>query len=226
MSAKLEFIEAYFKRWNADLAKARELLEIPRFHLEAWLILSCYIGAFASLRFPSMRDGEAFVRMVLEYSGKREFYEQVDLLFLFQWPRSKLHANGMYKSMKQHTEVVAVLERIYGSEGELKSKTRYVEQATLVTQILATAIPGFDEANFRKHLPLFSLAEQLYRYVRCDAVHNADFPLLNEVAHVDGSITYKHNHAITSNVLYETASGIFSNLHKECATQEKWPHEL
>jgi len=226
MSAKLQFIEAYFKRWQSDLSKARELLDTAHFHLEGWLILSCYIGAFASLRYPSKQDGDAYVRMVLEYSGKREFYEQVDLLFLFQWPRSKLRDNGKYKTLKQHTEIVTALERIYGSEEELKLKTRYVGQAILEAQVIAAMIPGFDEVNFRKHLPLFSLAEQLYRYARCDAVHNTVFPLINEVTHINGSITYEHNHAVTSNVLYDTASGILNNLHHECAAQEKWPHEL
>jgi hypothetical protein len=76
-------------------------------------------------------------------------------------------------------------------------------------------------------LPLFSIAEQLYRYARCDAVHYAVFPFINEVTHYnDGSTTYEHNHAVTSDVLYATASGILNNLHQECAAQEKWPHEL
>jgi hypothetical protein len=121
MTVKREFIDAYFERWRTDLAKAKELLDTQHFHLEGWLVLSCHIGAFAAMRFPDSRDGEAYVQLVLEYSGRRQFYEQIDLLFLYQWPRSKLCNHGTCKALKQHAEIVAALVAIYGSEHELKA---------------------------------------------------------------------------------------------------------
>jgi hypothetical protein len=44
MSTKLPYIEAYFDRWQDDLARAGELLQIPWFYLEAWLVLSAPFG--------------------------------------------------------------------------------------------------------------------------------------------------------------------------------------
>jgi hypothetical protein len=226
MSGKLPYIEAYFQRWQDDLVRAGELLHIPRFYLEAWLVLSCYIGAFGAMRFHSMRDGESYVKIIFDYSGKRTFYEQLDLLFLYQWPRSKLRDHGTYKSFTQHADVVAALQRIYGSENELKPETRYVDQSAALSQVLVARMPVLDEGNVRRSLPLFSLAEQLYRFVRCDAVHNAEFPFINKVYLSDGNIRYQDNHAITGAVLFDTASGILQNLSHECAAKEKWPHEL
>lgn len=226
MTPKALFVEEYFKRWRADIEKAEELLANQRYYLESLLVLSCYVGAFASMRFPTLRDGEAYVKVVLEYSGKREFYEQIDLLFLCQWPRSKLRDHGDYKSLKNHAEIVAVLNGLYGSEEDIKAGTRYLSPSRLISEVVAAAIPDFDEQNFRERLALFSLAEQLYRYVRCDAVHNAQFPFVNRAVTADGNTVYRHNHAITGQVLCETTLSVLNNLRDECLTKGKWPHEL
>jgi len=89
-----------------------------------------------------------------------------------------------------------------------------------------TRVQGFDEKNFREKLPLFSLTELLYRYLRCDAVHNADFPFINESRDVKGNISYKNNHVITGQVLLETVQNVLKNLSKECLEKDKWPHQL
>ena len=126
MSEKTHFIDAYFKKWEADVAKAAELLGNQRFHLEGILVLSCYLGAFSAMRFPSLHDGDAYKKIVLDYSGQREFFEKIDLLFLFQWPRSKLADYRNYQSFKNYRDIVAVLKPIYGSEDDVKAGTRYV----------------------------------------------------------------------------------------------------
>ncbi len=180
MSDKTFFIDEYFKQWEKNLEKANELIENQRYRLEGILVLSCYLGAFAALRFQTLRDGEAYVKIVLEYSGSRDFFENIDLLFFYQWPSSKLRENGNYKALKQYSEIVEALKRCYGTEDKIKAETRYVSQAKFIENVMAAAIPGFDEQNLREKLPLFSLAELLYRYVRCDVVHNYDFPLINE----------------------------------------------
>src|SRR4051794_22351518 len=100
MSKRL-YIDEYFKRWHLDVARTKELIDGKRHYLEGILALSCYLGAFAAMRYPVLRDREAYVKVVLEYSGLREFYERVDLLFFFQWPRSKLKDHGHYKELKQ-----------------------------------------------------------------------------------------------------------------------------
>src|SRR3990172_10488821 len=139
MSDKARFINEYFKQWGRDIVRARELLINPHYYLEGLLVLSCYIGAFASMRFPSIPDGKAYVKIVLEYSGKRDFYEQIDLLFFYQWPRSKLRGNGDYKALKNRDEIVDVLKRVYGSEAGIKVGIRYVSPPELIDHVLAAA---------------------------------------------------------------------------------------
>jgi hypothetical protein len=226
VSAKESFIDEYFKRWDKDVAKAAELLKTPQYHLEAILVLSCYLGAFAAMRFPTLKDGEAYVKVILEYSGKRDFFEQIDLLFFYQWPRSKLRDNGNYKGLKNHSDLVKTLTVVFKSEDDIKAGIRYVVPAKIVEPVLAAGIKGFDEANFREKLPLFSLAELLYRYLRCDAVHSADFPFINEVSDGKGNIRYENNHAITGEVVLETVQGVMKALWKECLDKKKWPHQL
>ena len=226
MSEKTFFIDAYFEQWNKDVLKSAELLTSSRFYLESILVLSCYIGAFASMRFPSLKDGEAYVKVVLEYSGKRDFFEQIDLLFLYQLSRSKLRDNGNFKSLKNHTEIVEALTKVYGTEEDIKKETRYVSPADVTAFLLAAAIPCFDNHNFQEKLPLFSLAELFYRYLRCDAVHNADFPFVNIGRDIDGNTTYEHNHIITGQVLFETTQDVRKQLWEECRAKEKWPYEL
>lgn len=219
-------IKAYFDKWDRDVQRAAELLSSGRFLLEGILTLSCYLGALAALRFPALHDNEAYLKVILEYARKRNFFEKIDLLFLYQWPRSKLRDHGHYKDLKNYAEIVEVLRKTYGSEDEIKEKARYAAQADVIGLVVAAKIPSFDEQNFRDKLSLFSLAQILYRYLRCDAVHNADFPLLNESVDSKGAVTYRPNHAITSDVLLETTRAVLGNLREECIAKSKWPQEL
>jgi hypothetical protein len=226
MSDKIFFIDEHYKRWEEDISKAAELLSDPKYYLEGILVLSCYIGAFAAARYPTMHDGAAYVKFVLDYSGKRSFFEQVDLLFFYQWPRSKLRENGNYKHLKQHSEIVEALKPKYGNEGDIKTGTRYVSISDFINTVRAATIPNFDEQNLRDKLPLFSLSELLYRYVRCDAVHNADFPFIDKVSHSDGRISYRGNHIITGSVLIETTHSACRALWDECKAKGKSASEL
>src|SRR5260221_13704503 len=125
MSSKQDYINEYFKQWESDIARAAELLHEARFHLEGILVLSCHLGAFAAARYPTLPDGEAYTKLVLEYSAKGDFFNQIDLLLLYQWPRSKLRVRPRYKDLKNHGDIVKVLEKTYGPEGAIK--TRYVD---------------------------------------------------------------------------------------------------
>lgn len=226
MSDKIFFIDEYFKQWEYHLKKASELLENDRYQLEGMLVLSCLLGAFASSRFPNLKDGEAYVKIIQEYSGKRKFFDKIDLLFFYQWKRSKLQNNGSYKGLKQYDEIIEALKQCYGTEEKIKIKTRYISQEDIIEKIKIAAIPFFDENNLRIKLPLFSLAEILYRYLRCDAVHNYDFPLLNRGIDGNGNLIYEHNHAITADILLETTKNVLSSLWEECRSKQKWPHEI
>ena len=226
MSDTTLFIDEYFRRWERDLNKVSDLLSDTKYYLEGILVLSCYLGAFASSRYPQLYDGEAYVKFVLEYSGRRPFYEQIDLLFFYQWPKSKLRNKGNYKKLRQHTEIVQCLNRKYGNEDDLKSGTRYISASEFIDSVKAAKIPKFDEQNLQKILPLFSISELLYRYLRCDAVHNAEYPFINEVRNADGTVVYRDNHIITGSVLFKTTREACNSLWDECRTKEKFPDEL
>jgi hypothetical protein len=226
-AAKLGFILSYFDEWDRDVQRATELLDSGKFLLESILTLSCYIGALAGLRYPDIRhESDSYPKIVLEYSGLRDFYEQIDLLFFYQWPNSKLREHGDYKALKNYVQIAKALEAKYGSVEDVKEKTRYVASAEIVSIAQAANMPEFDERNLRQKLPLFSLAQILYRYLRCDAVHNRDFPLLNASRDAQGNISYKPNHAITSKILLDTMTTILKNLREECVAKAKWPQEL
>lgn len=207
----------------------RELLENPRFFLEAWMILSCHIGALSALRYPSIdQDREKYIEIVLNYSGKKAFYEQVDLLFLYQWPASKLKETPAYKRIQNYQEIAEKLHEEYGSIDDLKleKRGRYINPNELLEFLQRAKINKFNPDNCRANLHLFSLAEILYRYVRCEAVHRCELPLVSELTAANGSVRYEQSHAITGNILYDTAIGIIDNLSSECLGRASWPHEL
>lgn len=198
-----------------------------KYYLEAILVLSCYIGALGSLRYPSEKeDNKAYKRVVREYSGKKDFYEQIDLLFFLQWPRSQLQGHGDYLKLKNHAEISKVIVEAYGDEGQIKNGTRYISQPGFLTCVERRPFPGFDRSNLREHLPRFSLCEMLYRYLRCRAVHNLRFPFIDKPRQVGGGVRYEDNHAITRAVLLETTENILASLSLECLEKAKWPEEL
>ena len=98
---------------------------------------------------------------------------------------------------------------------------RYVTPNTIIKHILANPFPTLDKRNLKQKLPLFSLRELLYRYLRCFAVHNMLFPFLTQVGD-----RYQPNHIITPDVLYKTAENILSRLEGECRLEARFPGEL
>lgn len=226
MTGNADVIRDYFQGWQEDLARAKSLLSDPKYYLEAILVLSCYIGALGSLRYPGEQDNRAYKTVVREYSGKRDFYEQVDLLFFLQWPRSEFQNHGDYLKLKNHADVSKIIVSTYGGEDQIKNGTRYISQHDFVASVDLKPPQSFDRENLLQHLPLFSLCEMLYRYLRCRAVHRVRFPLVTRVTRMDGSIRYEDNHAITGSVLLETTENILANLSDQCIEQSQWPWEL
>lgn len=225
--AKADFVQAYFSRWDNDLDRAKTLLAAQEYYLEAILVLSCHIGALASLRFPTLADNAAYKRVVLEYSSMRDFYEQIDLLFFLQWPRSEFLSHGDFLKLKNHAEIAKAVEAAFGDENTVRQDTkRYVSQRDFLAAVSGSPFPGFDQHNLQLYLPLFSNLELLYRYVRCRAVHSLRFPFITRVHLSNGGVRYDSNHAITGGVLYQTALGVLNNLRTECLRENKWPWEL
>lgn len=225
MSEKKDIIDAYFENWEKPLDRAVSLIKGKNFYFEGILVLTCYIGAFAAMRYPKLKDGEAYIKIVLEYSGMKEFYERIDLNFMYQWSRSKLRDNGKYKDFKNYTEIVEVLKHIYGGE-DVKEKIRYVSPSDLATHVLKAKISNFDKKNFYQKLSLFSLAEVLYRYVRCEAVHHSSFGFVVCLEDIGGNGESEDEHIFTGKLLWKTTNNIRNTLWKECMAQSKWPLEL
>ena len=226
MTGNTDVIRDYFEGWQEDLARAKSLLDDQKYYLEAILVLSCYVGALGSLRYPGKHDNKAYKTVVREYSGKRDFYEQIDLLYFLQWPRSEFWTDRDYHKLKNHAEISKVIVATYGKVDQIKSGTRYISQQDFVSSVDQAPFQGFDRENLAQHLPLFSLCEMIYRYLRCRAVHSARFPFVTRLHAVDGSIHYEDNHAITGPVLLETAENILANLGSQCIEKSQWPWEL
>jgi hypothetical protein len=226
LTEKADVIRDYFEGWQEDLDRAKSLLGDPKYYREAILVLSCYIGALGSLRYPSEQDNKAYKTVVREYSGRRDFYEQIDLLFFLQWPRSVFQTHGDYLKLKNHAGVSKVIVATYGEEDKVKNGARYVSQQDFVASLGQAPFEGFDQENLLQNIHLFSLCEMLYRYVRCSAVHSVRFPFVTTVHVVDGSTRYEDNHAITGSVLLGTVENILRNLSEECIEKSQWPWEL
>lgn len=225
---KEDYIKAFFEEWGKDVERAEKLLKETEYYLEAILILSCHVGGLGAMRYPALKDNEAYKKIVLDYSGKANFYKQIDLLFFLQWSRSLYKDHGNYTTLKDYAQLAQAIVAKFGDEDAVKAGTRYVDSNDFVAAINENTFLGFDHKNLEAHLPLFSNCEMLYRYVRCQAVHSVDFPFVNKV-HSYGEkeeIKYEDNHAITGQVLLETVTGILENLSKDCVTNKKWPFEL
>ena len=226
MTAKADVMLDYFTRWGDDLDRAKSLLEDPKYCLEGWLVLSCHIGALASLRFPTLRDNERYKLVVLEYSTMRPFYEEIDLLFFLQWPKSDFSTHGDYLKLKSHTKLATQIEAAFGDEHQIRTQKRYVSPVDFMAAVGPSPFPGFDGVNLQQYLPLFSNVELLYRFVRCLAVHSLRFPFVTRVHLANDGVRYDDNHAITRIVLYQTVANIVNNLRSECVGKSKWPWEL
>lgn len=227
--AKIDYIEDYFEDWNEKLQRARNLLDQREYYLEGILVLSCYIGALSRLRYPTEeKDWRAYKQIVLQYSGKKDFYEKIDLLFFCQWPRSFYKDDAVFKKLKNYNQLVRIFAVEFGDEESIHNEqNRYVATSELLDAITAHPFEGFDRRNFEQYIKLYSNCEILYRYVRCAAVHANDFPLVNEVYLVESnSIRYTNNHVITGEIIYETVTGILKNIEAECLAKQQWAHEL
>ena len=229
VNTKIEIVTELFRQWSIDVARAEALLASNEYFLEAVLVLSCHIGALARLRYPhETKDWKSYKTVVWEYSGQKDIYENIDLLFFYQWPKSKLANNKIYTGIRDYPKIVGVLAAAFGDEDAIRgAPQRYQKREDLIDLIKEKNIGWFDEANFVKYIELFSNNQILYEFLRCEAVHNADFPLFNCSYHVaTNTQTYKDNHQVNGAVILATVKGIVENLKAECLGNTKWPWEL
>jgi hypothetical protein len=158
--SKENFIKAYFEEWNSDLSWVEGLLSDGTHYLGVILILSCYVGCLGLLRYPACQDNEAYKRVVLEYSGMKDSYEEIDLFFFLRWPLSELRGHGSYRTLKNHPEISTAIIQTFGDENAIRGGKRYVKQQEILHAVTANPFPQFDCQNLTQHLPLFSCGAQ------------------------------------------------------------------
>lgn len=71
-----ELIAEYFKVWKQDLSKTEKLLNQDEYYLEAILVLSCYVGALASLRYPQLKDNKSYKKLYCNIQAKKIFMKK------------------------------------------------------------------------------------------------------------------------------------------------------
>ena len=95
-----------------------------------------------------------------------------------------------------------------------------------IISVAKSMIAHLNESDLEKKLKLFSLVQLLYRYGRCDAVHNAIYSLVNEGVNIDGERIMRDNSALTREVILSTVKHANEKLWQECKSLKKWPHEI
>ena len=86
---------------------------------------------------------------------------------------------------------------------------------------------GFRDIYDKIDIDKFCNADILYKYFRCSAVHQGNFPLINKRTLIeDGAVRYESNSIITIDLIIKTVKNIYSNLRQQCLKEVKWMHEL
>lgn len=156
-------IQKHFDDWKQDLLRVKKLLNQNEYYLEAILILSCYIGALTSWRYTNEKDGDAYKKIVLNYSGRNKIsiYKKIDLLFFYQWPKSNFKDHGSYKELKSYREIKNILLSVFGDENKIRDNNRFVAQKTIMGHILSNPFKGLDRKIW-KDVFLFFLFVKYY----------------------------------------------------------------
>ncbi len=227
-SDKSHLLQCYFEELENAQLRATELYSSNKFHLEGITILMCHIAAISKARYPQFKDWAAFKKLVEHYSGFYDIFENIDLLFFYQWSRSKLANDKEYSKLNNYQEIVLIFQTELGTEEQIKDcPIRYQKRGDLLNLLLSANLLNFDRDNFVEYIELFSNNQIFYEYARCEAVHNNDFPLINiGVTFPDMQRTYTHNHQVTGEIIKDSLIGIVANLKKECLANNKWPQEL
>ena len=223
------FIKSFFEGLECDFKRAKRLYYSSVFRLEGMTVLICQIAALARYRYPDEKDWKSFKDIISNYSGKCDIYENIDLLFFYQWPESKLASDKEYHKLNHYVEIKSVFEKRFGDIQSIRGETnRYQKRECLDALLQNSNIDGFQSSNFLRFIELYSNNQIFYQYGRCHAVHNNDFPLINIGASYSQKIkkTFTDNHQITGAVVVETLEAILKNAKKECLDNGKWLHEL
>ncbi len=228
MGAKLNCITDYFEKWENDVKRAEFLMNSEDYFLEGLIVIVCYIGALGALRYPNSKDWKAYKDIISNYSGHCEIFNNIDLLLFYQFKDSKLAGEKVYNKLKNYDAILELLKSKLGAASKIKeNKKRFVKKEYLSSMIKSEDTDWYDEKNFIEHIQLFSNNRILYKYARCEAVHNAHFSLVNPSFNPEtGKRTYRDNHQVDRNVILSSLKNVVANLKDECVKSEAWPYEL
>lgn len=228
MDNKKLFLEEFFKSFEESFKRAKSLYSCPKFKLEGVTMLICQIAALASCRYPEESDWKSFKDIIYLYSGKKDIYENIDLLFFYQWPKSILNEHKKYKKLKNYESIKEIFISKFGEVERIKNnRKRYQKRENLKSLLFSSGVNWFDSKNFLEYIELFSNNQIFYKYARCNAIHSYDFPLINIGCRIDKKETiYTDNHQITGDIIIKTIEGILINIRKKSLEKNKWPHEL
>lgn len=229
---KLSFIESFFEALSGDVRRAIELVDSEKYHLEGITVLCCLIAALSRYRYPQEDNKAAFKQVISDYSDQQVLYQNIDLLFFNEWQQTVFAGQKPYKKLKNYEEIKDILSKHY--EGGKYSTNRYQTPLQLLETLKADSdLPNtFDAENFSEHIRHFSNLDIFYKYIRCPAVHENDFPLFDCRIQQDSSNlcgwrkTCTPITEVTPDVMKKTAMSIVNNLKAECMRECKWAAEL
>jgi len=232
VKAKKLSIEAYFEEWQNRIDKAEKLLLDNKYGLEGLIVLLCYIGSFAYLRYGDKqgKDSKNYTKIVKEYSGFRDIYSKIDLLFFYQLRKTQAYKRNRkyYNKFNNYLHVRKIFIKEYGNNKDnIKSEKRYAIKKAILDLLIKKGVEEALISDVKNNIDKFSNAEILYKYFRCSAVHQGNFPLVNKRTSIeDGAVRYESNSAITIDLIIKTVKNIYSNLKQQCLKEVKWIHEL
>ena len=105
MNTQLEWINGWFNLWREDVERAKSLISTDKYLLEGILVLLCYIGALARIRY------------ILEKRGFEKQAAGIDIAALERRSRKE-----KWKKQKQEKQealeqiIVIAAEETYSSE--------------------------------------------------------------------------------------------------------------
>ncbi|MGD0970917.1 MAG: hypothetical protein ABSA04_05870 [Desulfobaccales bacterium] len=152
-------MNAYFDQWGKDVNRAEVLMRSEEYFFEGLLVMSCYIGALSRLRYPQIKeDRKSYKKFVSKYSGLNDIFENIDLLFFYQWRKNATVKNDkIYNDLKDYPKLLAIFKGEFGDEDNIKGSTvRYQKRERLVELIKTKNVAWFDEVKFTKNIELFS----------------------------------------------------------------------
>lgn len=212
---KVELVTAWFNEIDGIITELKHLMSANGSHHEKIVMLTLYaiLERMAWFRYrlqSSITTSERFKKILIEYSGYKSDLEKTDLYFLYHWDVSGYENISCYKKIigKIHGKIKTALTELYGKI-DSSSENRFIEANILHQGLLSKNICStcFDKDS----LKFFNVTEVIYRFGRCNAVHQAELVPLG---------------FIRPSFLMSLTEAVSQNLRKTCIDEKKLADEL